>query len=61
MRRRWTWLLAMDDRLTFNDYHPEIRNTLKQLANKYPAQTIADAAQTLANLITQHPKPGDNK
>lgn len=42
-------------RLPFHDYHPELRDGLRSLVERFPAQVVADAAQTLADDIALLP------
>ncbi len=42
-------------RLTFHYYHPELRAGLRSLVERFPAQVVADAAQTLADGIALLP------
>lgn len=40
--------------LPFRDYHPLIRGKLSELADVFPPQTVADAAQALADQMHEH-------
>jgi len=47
------------ERLAWDHYAPELREALKDLARRYPADVIADAAGELETLVALHgaPKP----
>lgn len=40
--------------LPFDHYHPEIREALLELADKFPPDSVADAARRLAKDIADH-------
>lgn len=42
------------ERLPWSYWAPELRQRLKQLAQRFPAQAIADCAAELAKLIDEH-------
>lgn len=42
------------DRLPWSFWAPELRESLKELAGRFPAQAIADCAAELARLVAEH-------
>lgn len=47
------------DVLPWSHYAPELRDEIKRLAGRWPAQTVADAAQRFADVVGAHGRTPD--